>query len=82
MAVGIGAHVVAPASMAASSIVSASATSLGREGDHADPVEHEGDRAGLGEAAAGLGEGRTHVGGRAVAVVGLRLDDERGAAGP
>ena len=48
--------------------------------DHADMVEHERHRAGLGQVAAGLGEGRAHLAGGAVAVVGQRLDDDRDAA--
>ena len=50
--------------------------------DVADPVEHEGDGAGLGEVAAALGEVGADVGGRAVAVVGHRLDDDGRASGP
>ena len=55
---------------------------LGVELDHADMVEHERHRAGLGEVAAGLGEGRAHVAGGAVLVVGQHLDDDRDAARP
>src|SRR5271156_7013840 len=44
-------------------------------------VEHERDRAGLGKVAAALGEGRPHLAGRAVAVVGQHLDDDGDAAG-
>jgi hypothetical protein len=43
-------------------------------------VEHEGHRAGLGKIAAGLGEGRAHLAGRAIAVVGQHLDDDGDAA--
>ena len=43
-------------------------------------VEHERDRAGLREVAAVLGEGRAHLAGGAVAVVGQHLDDHRDAA--
>ena len=45
-------------------------------------IEHERHRAGLGEIAAGLGEGGAHVAGGAVVVVGQRLDDHRDAARP
>ena len=48
--------------------------------DLADAGEHEGDRAGLAQVAAELGEQRAHVGGGAVAVVGQRLDDDGNAA--
>ena len=51
------------------------------ERDQAHAVEHEGHRAGLGEVAAVLGEGRADVGGGAVTVVRHRLDDDRRAAG-
>ena len=40
------------------------------------------DRAGLGQVAAALGEGRAHLAGGAVAVVGQDLDDDRDAARP
>ena len=40
-----------------------------------DMVEHEGDRAGLGQVAAGSGERRAHLAGGAVAVIGQDLDD-------
>jgi len=45
-------------------------------------IEHEGDRAGLGEVAAGFGEGRAHLARGAVAVVGQDLDDDGDAARP
>ncbi len=49
--------------------------------DHADMIEHEGDRACFGEVAARLGEGGAHLAGGAVAVVGQDLDHDRNAAG-
>ena len=45
-------------------------------------VEHEGDRPGLAEVPAALGEGRADVRGGAVAVVGHRLDDDGDAVRP
>ena len=55
---------------------------LGVVFDHADMIEHERHRAGVGEVAAVLGEDRAHFAGGAVAVVGQRLDDHRDAARP
>ena len=49
--------------------------------DDTGVLEHEGDRAGLAEIAAGLAEERADVGGGAIAVVGQRLDDDSDAAG-
>src|SRR5207245_8876702 len=49
--------------------------------DDAGAVEHERDRAGFAEIAAGLGEEGAEVGGGAVTVVGQRLDDDGDAAG-
>ena len=49
--------------------------------DDAGAVEHEGDRAGFAEIAAGLGEEGADVGGGAVAVIRQRLDDHGDAAG-
>ena len=50
-------------------------------GDLAQPVEHEGHRAGFTKVAAALVEGGADRGGGAVAVVGQRLDDHAYAAG-
>ena len=70
----------APASMAASSTLSAIAR---RDGiDHlADAIEHEGDGARLAHRAAVLGEVGAEGAGRTVAVIGERLDDDCDAAG-
>ena len=54
---------------------------LGVELHHADVIEHERHRAGLGQMAAMLGEGGAHLAGGAVAVVGQHLDNDRDAAG-
>ena len=53
---------------------------LERVTELAHAVEHEGDRVGLAEIAAVLGEDRAHLAGGAIAVVGQRLDDHRHAA--
>ena len=53
---------------------------LAVEDDEPDPVEHERDRARLGQRAAGLGERGAHLARGAVAVVGQRFDDHRHAA--
>src|SRR3546814_4463521 len=45
--------------------------------DLADPVEHERDRVGLTEVATVFREGRAHLRGGAIAVVGERVDDHR-----
>src|SRR3546814_2325461 len=47
--------------------------------DLADPVEHERDRVGLTEVATVFREGRAHLRGGAIAVVGERVDDHRHA---
>src|SRR3546814_2267716 len=54
---------------------------LGRISDDAHAVEHEGDRTRLSQGAAVLAEGGAHLAGRAVAIVGQRLDDDGDAAG-
>ena len=57
-----------------------SSTAASGHGDDALALEHPGHRAGRSERAAVLAEGEAHVGGRAIAVVGQRLDDQRRAA--
>ena len=54
---------------------------LAVEDDEPDPVEHEGNRAGLRQRAARLGEIGAHLARGAIAVVGQRFDDHRDAAG-
>ena len=60
---------------------SSSSTSVGRDDDDAVALELPRDRAGRAERAAVLRERVAHVGGRAVLVVGQRLDDHRDALG-
>ena len=48
--------------------------------DDAGAIEHEGDRPGFAEIAAGLGKVGADIGRGAVAVVGQRLDNDRDAA--
>jgi len=43
-------------------------------------IEHERDRAGLGQIAAALGERRAHFAGGPIAIVGQDFDDDRDAA--
>ena len=69
----------APASIAASATSSAS-TPLRDDRDQAARLELPGDRARAGELAAALGEHRADLGRGPVAVVGLRLDEDRHAA--
>ena len=69
----------APASIAASATSSAS-IARARDRDQAARLELPGDRAGAGQLAAGLGEHRADLGGGPVAIVGLRLDEDRDAA--
>ena len=51
-----------------------------RDRDQAARLELPGHRAGAGQLAAGLGEHRANLGRRAIAVVGLGLDEDRHAA--
>ena len=67
--------------MAASATSSGSAPSRG-DGDQAAWLELPGDGAAARQLAAGLGEDRADLGGRAVAVVGRGLHEDRHAAGP
>ena len=69
----------APASIAARATSSASAP-VARHRDQAARLELPGDRAAARELAAGLGEDRADLGRGPVAVVGLRLDEDRDAA--
>ena len=56
--------------------------SLGIVLDHADMIEHERNRAGLGQIAAVLRENCADLARGAVAIVGQRLHDHRHAARP